>query len=73
LMGLNKNVALSAGSACTSASMEPSHVLKAMGLSDEMAFAALRFALGRFTTLEEIDYVIKKVTDAVTQYRVLSI
>jgi len=73
LMGLNKNVALSAGSACTSASMEPSHVLKAMGLSDEMAFAALRFALGRFTTLEEIDYVIKKVTDAVRQYRVLSI
>jgi len=73
LMGLNKNVALSAGSACTSASMEPSHVLKAMGLSDEMAFAALRFALGRFTTGEEIDYVIKKVTDAVTQYRVLSI
>ena len=73
LMGLNKNVALSAGSACTSASMEPSHVLKAMGLSDEMAFAALRFALGRFTTEEEIDYVIKKVTDAVRKYRVLSI
>ena len=72
MMGLNKNIAVSSGSACTSASMEPSHVLKAMGLSDELAFAALRFALGRFTTAEEIDYTIKEVVEAVKALRVLS-
>jgi len=69
MMGLNKNIALSSGSACTSASMEPSHVLKAMGLSDEMAYAALRFGLGRFTTEEEIDYTIKQVGEAVKKTR----
>jgi len=70
MMGFGKNIAVSSGSACTSASMEPSYVLKAMGLSDELAFAALRFTLGRFTTGEEIDFVIKEVTEAVTKYRV---
>jgi len=69
MMGLNKNIALSSGSACTSASMEPSHVLKAMGLSDEMAYAALRFGLGRFTTEEEIEYTIKQVGEAVKKTR----
>ncbi len=69
MMGLSKNIALSSGSACTSATMEPSHVLKAMGLSDEMAFAALRFAAGRFTTEEEIDFVIKEVSEAVVAKR----
>ena len=72
MMGFSKNIAVSSGSACTSASMEPSHVLKAMGLSDEMAFAALRFALGRFTTEEEIDYAIEEVSAAVKALRVLS-
>lgn len=73
MMGFNKNLAVSSGSACTSATMEPSYVLKAMGLSDELAFAALRFALGRFTTEEEIDFVIKEVSEAVRKYRVESI
>jgi len=72
MMGFNKNLAVSSGSACTSASMEPSYVLKAMGLNDEMAFAALRFALGRFTTGEEVDFVIKEVVKAVEEYRVSS-
>ena len=69
MMGLSKNIAVSSGSACTSASMEPSHVLKAMGLPDELAYGALRFALGRFTTGEEIDYAIEQVSDAVVKKR----
>lgn len=72
MMGFNKNLAVSSGSACTSATMEPSYVLKAMGLTDEQAFGALRFALGRFTTAEEIDFVINEVTEAVRKYRVVS-
>ncbi|MEC8082507.1 MAG: IscS subfamily cysteine desulfurase [Pseudomonadota bacterium] len=63
------DVALSSGSACTSASLEPSYVLRAIGLSDELAHASLRMSVGRFTTEEEIDFVIETVKNAVTQLR----
>ena len=59
--GLLKEIAISSGSACSSASPEPSHVLKAMGLNDESAFHSIRFSLGKFNTVEEIDFVIEKV------------
>ncbi|MGF6845905.1 cysteine desulfurase [Chitinophaga sp. W3I9] len=72
MMGFNKKIALSSGSACTSASMEPSYVLKAMGLSDDLAHASLRFGLGRFTTDEQIDFTIQTITDAVSQLRTIS-
>jgi cysteine desulfurase len=61
LAGLGKNVALSSGSACTSASMEPSYVLKALGLADELAHSSLRMGLGRFTTEEEVEYAIGQI------------
>lgn len=63
------DVALSSGSACTSASLEPSYVLRAIGLSDELAHASLRMSVGRFTTEEEIDFVIETVKNAVSQLR----
>jgi cysteine desulfurase len=71
LMAL-KDVALSSGSACTSASLEPSYVLNAMGVSDDRAHSSLRFGLGRFTTDEEVDYVADLVVEKVKRLRELS-
>ncbi len=72
LMGFNKNIALSSGSACTSASLEPSYVLKALGLGDDLAHSSLRFGLSRFTTEEEVDYTIKAISDTVLKLREMS-
>jgi cysteine desulfurase len=72
MMGFNKDIALSSGSACTSASLEPSYVLKALGLEDELAYSSIRFGLGRFTTGEEIDFTIEKVITTVTRLREIS-
>ncbi len=69
MMGLNKEIALSSGAACTSASMEPSYVLKALGVADELAHSSLRFSIGRYTTEEQIDYVIEKVKKTVESLR----
>jgi cysteine desulfurase len=71
MMGL-KDVALSSGSACTSAKIEPSHVLRAIGLSGEQAHSSIRFGLGRFNTEEEVDYVAERLVDVVKKLRELS-
>jgi len=71
LMGIS-DVAISNGSACTSATIEPSHVLKALGVSDELAHSSIRFGLGRFNTEEEVDYAAARVVDTVKRLRELS-
>ena len=71
IMGL-KDIALSSGSACTSASLEPSYVLKALGVGDELAHSSLRFGLGRFTTEAEVDYVVNRVIAEVDRLREMS-
>jgi cysteine desulfurase len=67
-----RDLAVSSGSACTSASLEPSYVLRALGLNDEMAHSSIRFSIGRFTTEEDIDNAIAKVKHAVEKLRELS-
>ncbi|HEY5408684.1 MAG TPA: IscS subfamily cysteine desulfurase [Ginsengibacter sp.] len=69
MLGFNKNIAVSSGSACTSATLEPSYVLRALGVEDDLAKAAIRFGLGRFTTDEEIDYTIRQVSATVLKLR----
>ena len=71
LMGINE-IAVSSGSACTSATLEPSYVLKALGAGDDLAHSSIRFGLGRFNTEEEVDYVTAKVIDVVQKLRELS-
>ena len=71
IMGI-KGLAVSSGSACTSASLEPSYVLRALGRSDELAHSSLRMTIGRFTTAEEIDYAIGTIRENVTRLRDLS-
>jgi cysteine desulfurase len=70
-MGIN-DVAVSSGSACTSASLEPSYVLKALGAGDDLAHSSIRFGLGRWSTEEEVDYVADKLIRVVTKLREMS-
>jgi cysteine desulfurase len=67
-----KDIALSSGSACTSASLEPSYVLRALGAEEDMAHSSIRFGIGRFTTEGEVDFVTSKIVDIVTRLRDLS-
>jgi cysteine desulfurase len=71
LMGIN-DIAVSSGSACTSATLEPSYVLKALGAGDDLAHSSIRFGFGRFNTVEEVDYVAAKLIDVVKRLRELS-
>jgi cysteine desulfurase len=72
LMGLNKEVALSSGSACTSATLEPSYVIAALGVGSDLAHSSIRFGLHRFTTDEEVDYVASRAIEVVTRLREMS-
>jgi len=71
ILGL-KEIAVSSVSACSSASLEPSYVLKAIGLEDALAHASIRFGLGRFNTVEEVDYTVERVVEEVRRLRELS-
>lgn len=71
MMGVS-DLAVSSGSACTSASLEPSYVLRALGVEDELAHTSLRIGLGRFTTEEEVDYAVDKIATEVTRLREMS-
>ena len=71
LMGIN-DIAVSSGSACTSATLEPSYVLKALGVGDDLAHSSIRFGIGRFNTQEEVDYTADKLIDVVKKLRELS-
>jgi len=71
LMGIN-DIAVSSGSACTSATLEPSYVLKALGVGEDLAHTSIRFGLGRFNTEEEVDYVVNRMYEVVSRLRELS-
>jgi cysteine desulfurase len=71
MMGM-KTIAVSSGSACTSASLEPSYVLRALGRSDELAHSSIRFSVGRFTTVEDVDHAIKVLNEKVGKLREMS-
>ncbi len=72
LLAFSRDIAVSSGSACTSASVEPSYVLKALGLREDLIHAAIRFGLGRFNTMEEVDYAVNFVVETVKQLRTMS-
>jgi cysteine desulfurase len=67
-----KDIAVSSGSACTSASLEPSYVLRALGRNDELAHSSIRFTIGRFTTVEEVDFTVQLLHEKIAKLRELS-
>jgi cysteine desulfurase len=72
LMMAIRDIAVSSGSACTSATLEPSHVLRAMGVPDDVAHASIRFGLGRFNTTEEVDFVVQRLATEIPRLRAMS-